>query len=177
VTGAARPALTPPAPLAADHDLQSFASGVAPLDEWLRRRARANEATGASRTFVICDDQRVVGYYSLAAGSVLHEQTTGQIRRNMPDPVPVALLGRLAIDQRYQRQGLGGALLRDAVLRILGAAEIIGMRAILVHAISGEAKAFYENFGFTASPIDPMMLMVTVNEARNMLTGRGRGSC
>lgn len=169
MTEAIRSELTPPAPLAAEHDLGAFASSVAPLDEWLRRRARGNEMAGASRTFVVCAGQQVVGYYSLAAGSVLHEAATGKVRRNMPDPVPVALVGRLAIDRRDQQQGLGRALLRDAILRIVGAAETIGLRAILVHAISADAKAFYETYGFTASPIDPMTLMVTVDEARKML--------
>ena len=90
-------ALSAPEPLVADHDLDTFESGVAPLDEWLKRRARRNEAEGASRTFVICVGRRVVGYYSLAAGSILHSEATGKVRRNMPDPVPVLLLGRLAL--------------------------------------------------------------------------------
>lgn len=166
-------ALTAPAPLAAEHELEPFSSGTEPLDDWLKRRARPNETSGASRTYVITEGRRVVGYYSLAAGSVLHAAATGRVRRNMPDPVPVALLGRLAIDGGWQGRGLGAALLRDAVLRVVGAAETIGVRALLVHAISDEAKAFYERWGFRASAIEPMTLMITIEEARKML-GRPR---
>jgi GNAT superfamily N-acetyltransferase len=164
--------LTAPAPLAAEHDLDGFSCGTEPLDGWLKRRARQNEASGASRTYVIAEGRRVVGYYSLAAGSVLHEAATRRVRRNMPDPVPVALLGRLAIDRGWQSSGLGAALLRDAVLRVVGAAGTIGVRALLVHAIS-DAKAFYEHCGFRASATDPMMLMITIDEAQRML-GRPR---
>ena len=162
-------ALSAPAPLAAEHELEQFSSGTPPLDDWLKRRARQNEAGGASRTYVVTEGRRVVGYYSLAAGSVLHAAATGRVRRNMPDPVPVALLGRLAVDQGWQGRGLGSALLRDAVLRVIGAAETIGVRALLVHAISDEAKAFYERWGFRASAIEPMTLMITIEEAQKML--------
>jgi GNAT superfamily N-acetyltransferase len=158
-----------PEPLAPDHELDAFESGVATLDEWLQRRARRNEADGASRTFVICTGRRVVGYYSLAAGSVLHTVATGKIRRNMPDPVPALLLARLAVDRAWHGKGLGADLLSNAVLRVIGAAETIGVRAILVHAISNDAKAFYEKHGFRSSPIEPMTLMVTIDEARRML--------
>jgi GNAT superfamily N-acetyltransferase len=167
---AAEPGVTAPAPLAADHDLDAFVSSVAPLDDWLKRRARPNEAAGASRTFVVCEGRRVIGDYSLAAGSVLHEAATGKAGRSMPNPVPVALLGRLAVDRSWQGRGLGRALLRDAILCVVGAAETIGVRAILVHAVSDEAKAFYENWGFTPSPAEPMTLMVTIEEAKRMLS-------
>lgn len=163
------PIPSPPEPLAADHDLKVFNSGTPPLDEWLKRRARQNEASGASRTYVIAENRRVFGYYSLAAGSVLHQAATGRVRRNMPDPVPVVLLGRLAIDEKWQGRGLGTALLRDAVLRIIGAAGTIGVRALLVHAISDDAKTFYEHRGFRASAMDPMTLMITMEEVRRML--------
>lgn len=161
--------LTAPAPLTPHHDLEPFASGAVPLDSWLKDRARQNEAGGASRTYVICEGLQVVGYYSLAAGSVLHHTATGRVRRNMPEPVPAALLGRLAIDQRWQGRGIGSALLRDAVLRVVGAAETIGVRALLVHAISESAKEFYEHWGLTPSPVEPMTLMITIEEARRML--------
>jgi GNAT superfamily N-acetyltransferase len=171
VTGAVFRAegLTAPEPLAPEHELESFASGIAPLDEWLKRRARRNEADGASRTFVCCSDRRVIGYYTLAAGSVLHDASTGKVRRNMPDPVLAMLLARLAIDKAWQGQGVGADLFNDAVLRIVAAAESVGMRAILVHAISEQAKAFYEKHGFRASPVDPMTLMITVKEAQRMM--------
>jgi len=105
---------------------------------------------------------RVAGYYSLAAGSVAREMAPGRVRRNTPDSVPVVVLGRLAIDQDYQRQGLERALLRDAILRILQAADIIGVRAILVHALSEKAKRFYKECRFTASPINPLTLMLSL---------------
>ena len=162
-----------PTPLAAEHELDGFSCGTEPLDDWLKRRARQNEASGASRTYVIAEGWRVVGYYSLAAGSVLHEAATGRVRRNMPDPIPVALLGRLAVDRGWQSSGFGAGLLRDAVLRVVGAAKTIGVRALLVHAISDEAKAFYEHRGFRASATDPMTLMITIEEAQRML-GRPR---
>lgn len=158
-----------PEPLAPHHELDAFESGVATLDEWPKRRARRNETDGASRTFVLCTGRRVVGYYSLAAGSVLHIAATGKVRRNMPDPVPALLLARLAVDRAWHGKGLGADLLSNAVSRAIGAAETIGVRAILVHAISDGAKAFYEKHGFRSSPIEPMTLMVTIDEARQML--------
>lgn len=172
MTGAAG-SLTAPVPLAPDHQLAEFDSGVAPLDRWLKDRARQNELSGASRTYVVCDGKRVVGYYSLAAGSILHEAATGRVRRNMPNPVPVALLGRLAVDRQWHGRNIGSGLLRDAVLRVIGAAETIGVRALLVHAISDEAKAFYERRGFTPSAVDPMTLMITIDEAQRMLGDGG----
>ena len=161
--------LSPPGRLSADHDLSRFDSGEGVLDDWLRRRAFQNEAGGASRTYVVCLGKRVVGYYTLAAGAVTHAQAPGRIRRNMPDPVPVMLLGRLAVDKDFQSRGIGAGLLRDAVLRTVQAAEIAGIRAILVHAISAAAKRFYEGCGFIPSPVDPMTVMITVAEAVKML--------
>ena len=165
-SGTAR--LTAPEPLAPDHELDAFDCSVAALDDWLKRRARRNEAEGASRTFVVCVSRRVIAYYSLAAGSILHTEATGRVRRNMPNPVPVLLLGRLAVDRAWHSKGLGADLLRDAALRAVGAAETIGVRAILVHAISDEAKTFYEKHGFRPSPLEPMTLMVTMDEAQRM---------
>ena len=104
-------ALSAPAALTVEHDLEQFGSGTPPFDDWLKRRARQNEISDASRSYVIAEGRRVVGYYSLAAGSVLHEASTGRVRRNMPDPVPVALLGRLAVDRGWRGKGLGAALL------------------------------------------------------------------
>jgi predicted N-acetyltransferase YhbS len=158
-----------PRPLAPDDDLDSFSCGVVPLDDWLRLRARRNEAEGASRTFVCCAGKILAGYYSLAASSVLREAATGAVRRNMPEPVPAVLIGRLAIDTQWQGNRLGIGLLHDAVLRIVAAAETIGVRAILVHAISEGVKAFYGKHGFRASPLDPLTLMMTVEEAKRMM--------
>jgi GNAT superfamily N-acetyltransferase len=161
--------LTPPEPLAPTDELDAFESGVAILDDWLEQRARRNEAEGASRTFVLCAERRVVGYYSLAAGSILDTVATGKVRRNMPDPAPVLLLARLAVDRNWHGKGLGADLLCNAVLRAIGAAASIGVRALLVHAISDQAKKFYEKHGFRPSPIEPMTLMITIDEARKML--------
>lgn len=159
----------PPEKLQTEHDVSAFDCGEPVLNDWLRRRALQNQQSGASSTYVILDETRVVGYYSLAAGSVARETAPGRIRRNVPDPVPVVVLGRLAVDRVFQGQGFGRALLRDAVLRTLQAADIIGIRAILVHALSERAKRFYEQCGFVPSPVNPLTLMVTVSEAINAL--------
>jgi GNAT superfamily N-acetyltransferase len=158
-----------PEHLTTQHDLDSFDSGVATLDDWLKRHALANEQAGASRTYVVCAGGPVVGYYALAAGGAAHATAPGRARRNMPDPVPVMVIGRLSVDRAYQGRGLGVGLLRDAILRTLQAAEVAGIRASLVHAISEEAKHFYERHGFMASPIDPMTLMITIADVRRAL--------
>ena len=111
--------LLQPQAIQAEHDASRFVSGRPALDDWLRHRALRNESAGASRTYVVCDGARIVGYYSLASGSVESRQTPGRVRRNMPDPVPVMLLGRLAVDRTVQGAGLGRALLKDAILRTL----------------------------------------------------------
>lgn len=167
--GTPKEQITAPEKLTAAHDLSQFDCGETELDDWLRRRALHNEENGASRTYVVCIGRRVVGYYALAAGAAAHANAPGRVRRNMPNPVPVMVIGRLAIDARFQGRGRGSALLRDAVLRTAQAAEIAGIRAILVHAISENAKRFYERSGFLASPVDPMTLMITVAEAANAL--------
>ena len=165
-----RTRLTAPEKLRADHDLSEFTCGEASLDDWLRRRALLNEESGASRCYVVCASRKkVVGYYALAVGAIAHEQAPGRVKRNMPDPVPVIVLGRLAVDKTFQSRGLGPALLRDAILRTLQAADIAGIRAILVHAISDKARRFYEAHGFVSSPIDQMTLMITVADAAKAL--------
>jgi GNAT superfamily N-acetyltransferase len=166
-------AIGAPEPLSPEHQLDAFDCGNASLNEWLTQRAVRNEAEGASRSFVIHVGRRVVGYYSLAATSIEHSVATGRTRRNMPDPVPAVLLARLAIDVRHQGEGLGAELLIDAVKRTLHAGKSIGIRAILVHAISEAAKRFYEKFGFRASAIEPATLMVTVEELQRVLA-KGR---
>jgi GNAT superfamily N-acetyltransferase len=158
-----------PEKLSSDRDLSQFQCGEPTLDDWLRRRALQNEKSGAFRTYVACMGKRVIGYYALAVGAVAHLEAPGRVRRNMPDPVPVMVIGRLAVDQTVQGQSVGPALLKDAVLRTLQAAEIAGIRSILVHAISERAKRFYEKWGFIASPLEPMTLMITVAEARKAL--------
>jgi GNAT superfamily N-acetyltransferase len=161
--------LSAPAPLSDQHQLSGFDSGVPVLDDWLKRRARANQVSGASRTYVVCSDDLVTGFYSIAAGGVNAVATPGRFRRNMPEPIPVAVLGRFAIDRGNQGQGLGRTLFRDCGLRVVQAAETIGIRGILVHAISQEAVKFYLALGFAQSPLEPMTLMVTLGDLRASL--------
>jgi GNAT superfamily N-acetyltransferase len=160
--------LSPAAPLADLHKVDNFHSGEAVLDDWLRRRARANQASGATRTFVVCDGDKVVGYYALASGAVTLASVPG-FRRNMPDPVPVAILARLAVDQAYQGRGLGRAMFRDGARRVAQAADAIGIRGIVVHAISEEARTFYLALGFDPCPREPMTLVVTLADIRAVL--------
>ncbi len=157
-------ALCAPEPLNEDHLVDAFASGAATLDAWLKRKARANQASGASRTYVLCRGRRVVGFYALAAGSVSHDLSLRKLRQNMPDPVPVVVLGRLAIDASEQGNGLGRAILRDAVLRITAAAHEVGIVAILVHALNDRAKAFYLGSGFSETAIEPMTLFARIKD-------------
>lgn len=161
--------LQAPEPLTADHALGDFNSGVLSLDDWLRRRAPQNQASGASRTFVVCDANKVVGYYALAASAVAPDAAPGRFRRNMPDPIPVVVLARLAIARNQQGRGLGRALFQDAANRVIHAADTIGIRGLLVHAISEEAKAFYVRLGLDPSPLDPMTLMTTVADLKATL--------
>lgn len=161
--------LTRPEPLADAHELNDFFSSVTSLDDWLKRRARTNQVSGASRTFVVADGHKVVGYYALASGAIATADSVGRFRRNMPDPIPVAVLGRLAVDRSQQGRGLGRALFRDCALRVAHAADSIGIRGILVHAISDQAKAFYLALGFDPSPVDSMTLMVTLGDIRDLI--------
>lgn len=155
--------LSAPKPLSSSHRLDEFFCGESSLDDWLKRRARSNHLNGASRTFVTADPyQHVWGYYALATGAISHNEATGRVRRNMPEPIPVIVLGRLAIDLRAQGRKLGASLLQDAVIRVRTVAENTGVRALLVHALNDKAKQFYEYYGFTASPISPMTLMLTL---------------
>lgn len=158
-----------PEPLVTHHDVELFISGVESLDLWLKRRALKNQTTGASRTFVACDGDRVLAYYALASSAVTIDATPSRFRRNMPDPIPVVVLGRLAVDQSHQGRGFGRVLVQDAGRRIIQAADTIGMRGLLVHALSVEAKAFYERIGFEPSPLDPMMLMITLADLKASL--------
>lgn len=161
--------LSAPEPLASHHQTGTFDSGVPSLDDWLRRRAKQNQASGASRTFVTCEGVEVVGYYALASSAVAPAAAPGRFRRNMPDPVPVVVLGRLAVARSHQGHGLGRALFQDAARRVIHAAEAIGIRGLLVHALSEEARSFYLRLGLDTSPLEPMTLMVTVADLRAAL--------
>lgn len=159
-----------PEPLSTAHYIEVFDCGEPVLNNWLKRRALKNEDTGASRTFVVCQDNNVVGYYVLATGSVMHKDAPGKIKRNMPDTVPVMVLGRLAVDMGAQSMGIGRGLLKDAILRTITVAKQAGVKAILVHALSEEARKFYLRYGFIESPLDPMILMITLKDAQHHLT-------
>ena len=161
--------LTAPEPLGPEHVLDGFTGGVPMLDDWLKRRALANQASGASRTFVVCDGDEVVGYYALAASAVSPEQTVGRFRRNMPNPVPVIVLGRLAVATSHHGRGIGRGMFQDAARRVVATADTIGIRGMIVHAISDEAAAFYRKLGFDPSPLEPMTLMVTLADLRGAL--------
>ena len=158
-----------PEPLGGHHQLDGFDCGTPTLNDWLRRQALRNERSGASRTFVTCVENTVIGYFSLATGAIIRSAAPKPMQRNMPDPIPVVILGRLAVDIRCGGQGLGTALLRDATVRVIRAADSIGIKAILVHAISEEARRFYLDRGFLPSPIEPMTLCLPLDTARQAL--------
>ena len=172
--------LSPPEPLADDRQTEGFTSGEPAPDDWLDRssrlecRARGNQASGASRTYVVCEGKKVVAYYALASGAIAQAAVPGRFRRNMPEPIPVAVLARLAVDRGYHRsylgRGLGRALFRDAARRVAHAADAIGIRGIVIHAISEEARRFYVALGFDPCPREAMTLVVTLADVRATLT-------
>jgi len=145
--------ITAPEPLSSSHQLADFVSGETVLDGLLKQRGLKNQALGATRTFVVCKigTKQVAGFYSLATGSVNHTEATGNLRRKMPDPIPVIILTRLAVDVSLRGKSVDADLLHDAVLRCYRVAENIGVLAIMVHALSEEAKGFYTHHGFKAS--------------------------
>lgn len=140
------------------------------LDDWLRKRALANQTSGASRTFVACEGGRVVAYYALASSAISVTQAPGRFRRNMPEPIPVVVLARLAVSGTHHGKGIGRGLFQDAARRVINAADAIGIRGMIVHAISDEAAAFYRKLGFDPSPLEPMTLMVSLADLRASVT-------
>lgn len=154
--------ITAPGSINSTHCLDGFDCGVPVLNEWLKRQALPNEVSGASRAFVVCADRRVIGFYALATGSVRRSEAPGRIKRKMPEPIPVMVLGRLAVDLRWQRKGVGLGLLKDAILRTLTVSKQAGIRAIVVHALSEKAKDFYFRHGFLESPLNQMTLMLSI---------------
>ena len=161
--------LSSPEPLTTEHAIEAFDSGQTVLDNWLRRRALANRSSGASRTYVVCEDKRVVAFYAIASGAIAQADVSGKFRRNMPEPIPVVVLARLAVDRAYQGRGLGRGMFRDAARRVARAADSIGIWGIIVHAISEEARRFYITLGFDPSPADAMTLMVTLRDLSRAL--------
>lgn len=163
------PRIRAPEHLRDHHDCTDFDCGVSDLNDWLKLLALKNEVRGSSRTYVTCIENRVIGYYALATGAVTRSAATGKVRRQMPEPIPVMIVGRLAVDSRHQGLGLGYGLLRDALLRTLQIAEEAGIRAVLLHALTEEAKKFYLRAGFQESPVDPMTMMITIADVERLL--------
>lgn len=161
--------LSAPQPLSDQHQLADFESGEPSLDDWLKRRAAKNQANGSSRTYVVCEGDAVIGYYCLAAGAIGHVEAPSTLKRNRPDPVPVLVLGRLAIHKDHHQKGIGTALLNDAIRRAIQAADIAGITALLVQAISEQARRFYLSRGFVESPIKPMTLCLMLATVRQAL--------
>lgn len=161
--------LTAPEPLSRDHEVAGFSCGEASLDDWLTRRANANQVSGATRTFVVQDQKAVVAYYALASSAVAVASAAGRFKRNMPDPIPVVVLARLAVAQSHHGRGSGRALFQDAARRVLHAAASVGIRGLIVHALSDAAVAFYRRLGLEPSPLDPRTLMVTLSDLREAL--------
>lgn len=153
-----------PTPLTAEHHLERFDSGEHSLDQWLKTRALRNDARGASRTYVVCAEGQVVGYYCLATASIAAERAPGTLRRNMPDPIPAMVLGRLAVDVEWQGFGVVKALLRDAILRTVQVSEIVGVKALLLQALSSSAVRFYETRGFRPVPGNPRTFFLPLSE-------------
>lgn len=158
-----------PQPLAHHHDLERFDCGVESLNQWLKRRALKNQTTGASRTFVACEGYRVLAYYALASSAIVADAAPGRFRRNMPNPIPVVVLARLAVDQSLRGKGFGQALVRDACMRVVQAADTIGIRGVVVHALSPDAKTFYEKLGFEPSGLNPFTLAVTLADLKTIV--------
>ncbi|WP_434523862.1 GNAT family N-acetyltransferase [Photorhabdus asymbiotica] len=155
-----------PTLLTDDHNLDNFNSGVDTLDNWLIDRALKNQKENASRTYVVSENKNVIAYYSLATGSIMSEEAISKFKRNMPNPIPVIILARLAVDKNYQGKGFGRYLVRDASIRVAQAADLVGVRGLIVHAISEDAKEFYKSVGFNDSPLNPMTLMITLKDLK-----------
>lgn len=162
--------LTAPSLLSDGHNVDNFDCGEPSLNDWLKKRAAKNNAADASRCFVICDPNNVVvGYYCLSAGAINRESAPKSMRRNMPESLPVLVLGRLAIDKNYHNKGIGSALLRDAMIRSVSIAQDAGVFAILIHSLSDQAKQFYLSRGFVESPLQTMTLFMTLATIRSIL--------
>lgn len=153
--------LSAPAPLNPEHDRGQFDCGKPPLDDWLRQHAVKSDGRSA-RTYVVCTSRTVVGYYCLATGGARRVILPGKLRRNMPDPAPIMVLGRLAVARRHQGQGVGGGMVKDAMLRVLDAARLVGFRALTLHAKDEDAMAFYIRYGFVEFPLGTKTMFLPV---------------
>lgn len=162
-----------PRPIESTDSAVSFDSGEASLDRYLADRALANHVSGVARCYVCVESEtdQIIGYYTLSAVAVEHAQLPGRVRRNAPNPVPAVLLGRLAVHRKAQGSGLGQLLVRDAILSTLAAADRIGVRLLIVHALHDRAAAFYSALGFKPSPTDPLHVYLLLGDARVSLDG------
>lgn len=168
MAGVSGAGLGPPVPIEATHDTSDFTCGNDALDAWLVGVAQKSEGRSA-RTYVVCEGNVVVAYYCLSTGSVARSAAPGNVRRNAPDPIPAMVIGRLAVSQRYQERGIGGGMLQDACRRILQAADIVGCRAVIVHAIDGEAVEFYSRYGFIEFPDNSQTMFLSLETLQRAL--------
>lgn len=156
-----------PEPLGPGHVLEGFDCGRASLNIWLTGHAGQAAAVGSARAYIVVDSEqeRVVGYHALTAAGIERKDATARVIKGMPQyPIPVVLLARLAVDLSVAGRGLGGWLLRDAMLRTVAASETIGIRVMLVHAADDQARAFYLRHGVEPSHADPLHLMILIED-------------
>jgi GNAT superfamily N-acetyltransferase len=168
VSKAPTPEFSAPVPIDPSHNLSGFDCGKPLLDDWLRHRGLGNEGR-FSRSYVVTAGSTVAGYYSIAAGAVVHDGAPPKLKRNAPDPIPTIVLGRLAVDRQFQGFGLGASLLHDALQRSLAISQAIGARAVIVHAIDPEAAAFYAAYEFQAFPQSALTLFLTIEKIAKAL--------
>ena len=161
--------INPPELLTEYHDTSHFSCGKPVLDHWLKDKALKNQVNRGSRTFVITSGKQVAGYYALASGAVERTEVNSNIARNMPNPIPVIILARLAVDNNFKGLSLGKGLLKDALLRCVNVASQIGVKAVLVHALDKEAMAFYQKFGFQKMPGQENTLMISIANIERLL--------
>lgn len=160
---------SPPERISREHILKNFDCGETSLNDWLKKRAFKNDLGDASRTYVVCFDNTVVAYYSLHLGCIQHSEAVSKIKRNMPNPIPAIVLGRLAVDVNHQGKGLARALIKDMFLRAIQVSDLAGTKAVLVKALNDKVTAFYQSFGFVPSKTDSLLLMKAVTEIRASL--------
>jgi GNAT superfamily N-acetyltransferase len=160
-----------PESLGLQHSINTFDCGKLPLNDWLLRHARQAQSSGSAKTFVVADNERVAGYFSLTVGQIDTLDAPERIRKGMGQyPIPVVILARMAVDLAYQRQGIGVGMLQDAIRRTMLIAEQAGIRAMLTHPIDEEAARFYTRFGFIASPLQEKQLLLLLKDARRWIS-------
>ena len=154
-----------------EDDCSGFSCGEQTLDNWIQLRAIKNEKAGASRTFISIEQAsgEIAGYYCLSASSLARDDATSLLRKNTPDPIPVILIGRLAVDERFKGDGLGFSLLQDAISKGIEASRVVGARAFIVHALNDSAESFYRKFGFTLVPESARVMYILIQDAEETI--------